>query len=156
MRQQFGHAARAVSLHLRQRFQQHLQSAVDVVQRHLPEPQGSRTRAAYDLGQQLEGEGRVGGNVGLQRGALDARAHAGHERDDVGRTLAAVQTHLADVFAGVVDAVGDLALAQLMHAERTQPAAEDDVEAVATLAFADKQRALGVAPHVAGAGQGTQ
>ena len=96
------------------------------------------------------------GYVGVQRGALDARAHAGLKCHDVGRAGATVQPQLADVFSGAVDAVGDFALTGVKAAVGAQLPGQDEVERVAMVTFLNEQRALGVAAHFTGPRQGAQ
>jgi CheY-like chemotaxis protein len=138
------HPARAVGLQHGFLSQQLHETAVGVVQRQVAGAVGEPARQADDARHELEADRRVGGDALLQRLPGDDAAHGGRLDDDAGRARAAVQAHLAHVFAGAVVAEGEL-LPVGARRVGAQTATADEVQRSAGLAFLDQQRAAAVA-----------
>jgi Zn-dependent protease with chaperone function len=137
------------------RFQYRLEPAVDVVEGDQLEVLGRQPCAPDDLGQQLEGKRRIGVQMAFERGAGDDDDPARFGGLDAGRALTAVQTHLAEVFARPVAAVGNFTPVR-PRAVGPQAAGDDDKQGVATVTLADQQRAAAQAAQFAPVGQRPQ
>ena len=142
MREPLRDQPRAVRMRQREFVQQHHEPAIHVVQRELLRTQRRSPRAPDHLGEQVERELGVLGNVAQQRLLGHDGTGADFDRLHTGRAWAAVQAHLAEVLADAVDVVGDLAPA-FAAGKRAQPA-EKDADGVAVLPLFDEPVALAV------------